>query len=294
MSRNSLILTPPVPGVRRRARPITRAVPTVADDAAVLSQTIAIGGSPVHLVDERQARRVIARAMHETDAAPLGVCSVNLDHVHHFAKSGDSFASDDRVRWMNLIDGAPIAVQARKMTGIAYPRLAGSDIISGILDDLGASGLSVAVVGGSDAVTEPLRQRLASGWPGLRFAGHFTPSRDDLASPAKNRELCARLQDAQANAILVCLGKPRQERWIADYGRESGAQALLAFGAVVDFLAGKVSRAPQWVSDAHAEWMWRLMLEPRRLARRYLIEGPPAYFAVRASGSNPGGRRAAT
>ncbi len=268
------ILTPSTPGVPRH--------------------TITIGGSPVHLVDEPRARQVIAQAMRETDAAPLGVCSVNLDHVHHFATAGDALVSDERVRWMNLIDGAPIAAQARKMTGIAYPRLAGSDIISGILDDLSSAGSSLAVVGGSDAVTAPLRQRLAAQWPGLRFAGHFTPSREELASPAKNRDLCARLREARADAILVCLGKPRQERWIADYGSESGARALLAFGAVVDFLAGKVSRAPRWVSDAHAEWMWRLMLEPRRLARRYLIEGPPAYFAVRASGSDPGGRRAAT
>lgn len=294
MNRNSIILTPPAPTVLRRARPRLRPVPDAEADSLVLQRTLTIGGGPVHLVDERQARQVINRAMHETDAAPLGVCSINLDHVHHFAKSGDSFASDDRVRWMNLIDGAPIATQAQKMTGIAYPRLAGSDIVPGILDDLALAGLSVAVVGGSEEVGPALRQRLASGWPGLRLAGHFTPSRDDLQSPQKNRDLCVQLRDAQANAVLVCLGKPRQERWISEYGRESGAQALLAFGAVVDFLAGKVSRAPRWVSDAHAEWMWRLMLEPRRLARRYLVEGPPAYLAVRSSGAAPSERGPAT
>ncbi len=287
MSRNSIILTPSAPTTRRRPVPLGRPAIDERDDDIVLQHTLTIGGAPVHLVDERQARRVITRAMHEKNAAPLGVCSINLDHVHHFAKSGDSFASDDRVRWMNLIDGAPIATQAQKMTGVAYPRLAGSDIVPGILDDLALAGLSVAVVGGSEEVGPALRQRLASEWTGLRLAGHFTPSRDDLQSPQKNRDLCARLSDSQANAVLVCLGKPRQERWISEYGRDSGAQALLAFGAVVDFLAGKVSRAPRWVSDAHAEWMWRLMLEPRRLAKRYLIEGPPAYIAVRRSGTSP-------
>lgn len=287
MSRTSLTLTPPAPTRRSRSlhAPAYPPLPTPGDTLAE-QRLLTISGTPVHLVDDRQARQLIARTMHE-DGAPLGVCSINLDHVHHFAHSDDRFDSSGSVRWLNLIDGAPIATQVRRMTGVSYPRLAGSDIVAGILDDLAAAGLSLAVVGGSSEVTSELRRRLASGWPNLRFAGHWTPPREQIMSEAGNEELCGQLRAARANAILVCLGKPRQERWIAQYGADTGARTLLAFGAVVDFLAGKVSRAPGWVSAAHAEWMWRLMLEPRRLARRYLIEGPPAYMAVRASGRRP-------
>ncbi|WP_448258170.1 WecB/TagA/CpsF family glycosyltransferase [Microbacterium aurum] len=285
MSRTTLASNPLLPALRPRPQRPTASTPPATSDALADQRALTIGGTRVHLVDERQARRVIARAMHDDDA-PLGVCSVNLDHVHHFARSADVFGGGP-VRWLNLIDGAPIASQVRRMTGVSYPRLAGSDIVAGILDDLAAGGLSLAVVGGSAEVTAQLRARLASGWPGLRFAGHWTPSRQQISSAAGNEELCGQLRDAQANAVLVCLGKPRQERWIAEHGARTGAHALLAFGAVVDFLAGRVSRAPHWVSAAHAEWMWRLMLEPRRLARRYLIEGPPAYMAVRASGGRP-------
>ena len=294
MTRNSILVTPPASSVRR-TRP--QPAPTLASpDGDMLWQqkTITIGGGPVHLVDERQARRVIMRALHESDTAPLAVNSVNLDHVHHFGHAADDFGDAGPVRWLNLIDGAPIAKQAQRVTGVAYPRLAGSDMVAGVLNDLAAAGLSLAVVGGSSEISTVLRDRLASGWPGLRFAGHWTPPRELLSSEQGCLDLCAEIREAQANVVLVCLGKPRQERWIADYGTETGARVLLAFGAVVDFLAGRVTRAPHWVSAAGVEWMWRLMLEPRRLARRYLVEGPPAYMAVRASRSSPRGHEPST
>ncbi len=83
------------------------------------------------------------------------------------------------------------------------------------------------------------------------------------------------------NVLVVCLGKPRQEHWIEQYGPLTGAQVLLAFGAVVDFLSGRIRRAPRWVADHGFEWAWRLGLEPRRLARRYLVRGPVEYLALR-------------
>lgn len=282
MSRPSIVLTP-TPAVRRRPRTATVPPVTAAPDDLGDLRTLTVGGGPVHLIDERGARLLIATATHETDARPLSVCSINLDHVHHFAHADDDFGPDAGVRWLNLVDGAPIARQVQRMTGVSYPRLAGSDIIGGVLTDASASGLAVAVVGGSSEVTDALRTRLARDYPGLRFAGHWTPARESLAVREDCLALCDELKTAQVDIVLVCLGKPRQERWIAEYGPATGAHVLLAFGAVVDFLAGKVSRAPRWVSRAGVEWMWRLILEPRRLAKRYLVEGPPAYLAVRRS-----------
>ncbi len=286
MSQSTPHVVMPTPTVH--ARPMEDgATRRVSRDEWDRLTSVTIGGAPVHLTDERAARVMIARASHESARRPLAVCSINLDHVHHFEHAEDDFGPDAPVRWLNLIDGAPIAKQVQRMTTRSYPRLAGSDIIQGVLTDASASGLAVAVVGGSAEVTEALRGRLAEAYPGVRFAGHWTPPREALPSRDECLRLCGELRTAQADIVLVCLGKPRQERWIAQYGPDTGARVLLAFGAVVDFLAGKVSRAPGWVSRAGAEWMWRLMLEPRRLARRYLIEGPPAYRAVRASGNRP-------
>ncbi|MCX6502427.1 MAG: WecB/TagA/CpsF family glycosyltransferase [Microbacterium sp.] len=236
----------------------------------------------MHLTDAGGARQAIAAAARTRGGTPLAVASINLDHIHHFPPS-ERTEGVRSARWLNLIDGAPIARQVRRLTGTPWPRLAGSDLIGGILDDAAAAGTRVAVLGGPPEASEALRVRLMTTWPSLHFAGHWAPTRDDLSSPDYSHALAADIRASRADIVIVCLGKPRQEKWIDEYGGVTGAGVLLAFGAVVDFLAGRVSRAPRWVSDAGLEWMWRLMLEPRRLARRYLVEGPPAYAAVRRS-----------
>ncbi|WP_159501560.1 WecB/TagA/CpsF family glycosyltransferase [Microbacterium sp. 18062] len=256
-----------------------------------------IAGIAVHVLDESGALGIIAEAGRRHPAAPLAIASVNLDHIHHFGRRNGARAgttprhatvpTGGGVRWLNLIDGAPIAQQVRRRTGAPHPRLAGSDLIGGVLDDAAAGGLTVAVLGGAPELRDALTRRLRERWPSLRYAGHWTPAREELDSPDRCVAIAAEIRETGADIVVVCLGKPRQEDWIDAYGVATGAGALLAFGAVVDFLAGRVSRAPRWVSAAGMEWMWRLMLEPRRLARRYLIEGPAAYVAVRRSSAHP-------
>lgn len=248
-------------------------------------RTLDVDGTDVHLVEESQALDLINRAADTSGKPALAVASINLDHVHHFGYSntGARFGSSGAVEWLNLIDGAPVARQAKRVTGVAYPRLSGSDLIFPILDAAGTRGHSVGVLGGLPDVKPLFADRVQQRWPGLRVAGHWTPSREDLGSPEAMQVLAAEIHSVGTNILLVCLGKPRQERWIESYGPASGASALLAFGAVVDFLAGRVSRAPGWIASAGWEWAWRLMLEPKRLAPRYLIQGPPAYLNVRQS-----------
>ncbi|MBZ4486914.1 WecB/TagA/CpsF family glycosyltransferase [Microbacterium sp. cx-55] len=269
----------------RRSIPVR--VPVAPRPTPVGFPAITIADTLVHLTDAAGAREAIADAARSRTSSPLAVASVNLDHIHHLPSLHGDAPVASATRWMNLIDGAPIARQALRMTGTPWPRLAGSDLITGILTDAQASGSRVAVLGGSDEIRGALTRRFTTDWPTMTFVGHWTPTRDALSSRESSLALAAEIRAAGVDIIIVCLGKPRQEKWINDYAEATGAGVLLAFGAVVDFLAGRVSRAPHWVSAAGFEWMWRLVLEPRRLARRYLIEGPPAYLAVRRS-SRPG------
>ena len=251
--------------------------------------TVDIDGSAVHLVDGATAQATIADAAAHVSTRPLGVASINLDHVHHFGRSrraarGDTpFVESGEVEWLNLIDGKPIASQIARMTGRIYPKLSGSDLIAGVLDGAAARGRSIGVLGGMPDVRAALHSRLDAEWPTTRFAGHWTPDRAVLTSPSESAALACDIRAAGVDILVVCLGKPRQEIWIDQHGPQTGAGALLAFGAVVDFLAGRVARAPEWASHAGVEWAWRLMHEPRRLARRYLVQGPPAYAAMRRS-----------
>lgn len=242
-----------------------------------------IGGAEVRLLDQDAALRIIASRLDEPQAPPLGVVSVNLDHVSHLRRDPD-FAGALRspaVDWLPLMDGAPIVARARALTGTSWPRLAGSDLIGPIL--AAAGGRRLGVLGGTAEVQGLLRERLRSTHPGIELAGTWAPTRAELADGTTAARIADEIRAAGIEVLLVSLGKPRQERWIAENAERAGARVLLAFGAVVDFLAGRVTRAPAPVAALGMEWAWRLALEPRRLARRYLVEGPPAYLTVRRS-----------
>ncbi|MBO1769106.1 MULTISPECIES: WecB/TagA/CpsF family glycosyltransferase [Agrococcus] len=240
---------------------------------------VPIGSEVVHLASRTEALAAVAAS--RRPGRPLAVASVNLDHIHQFptgvARPGSA------VDWLNLIDGAPVASQVRRITGHPYPKLSGSDLIGGILDDAARQRRTVAILGGSPACGSALAERFRSEWPEVNYLGQWAPARATLSSPLECRRIASALRVAGVDILIVCLGKPRQEAWIAEYGEETGAEVLLAFGAVVDFLAGRVARAPEWVSAAGLEWAWRLLLEPRRLAKRYLVQAPAAYVAVRRS-----------
>jgi exopolysaccharide biosynthesis WecB/TagA/CpsF family protein len=252
---------------------------------------VSLGGSAVDLcLFEDAVSRIASRAV-SPDRAQLAVASINLDHIHHFGAgsawrgtleaAGGEGAEPGMMEWLNLVDGAPVASEARRRTGRSWPRLAGSDLIGPIMARAERDGASIGFLGGTASTHERLRSRLPREHPSLRVSGFWAPSREDLGDPVRSTALALGVRAAHTDILVVSLGKPRQELWIAEYGKLTGARVLLAFGAVVDFLAGRVSRAPSWVASHGMEWAWRLVLEPRRLARRYLLQGPMAMLRLR-------------
>ena len=231
---------------------------------------------------------------------PLSVVSANLDHIAQFGRQGRWFDTLDYALglpespagstfqhgtgsedWMVLLDGAPLVAEATRLTGAPWPRLAGSDIIGPLLDRAEAEGFTVGFLGGSYVVQRILSRTVTRNRPHLKVSGYWAPDRKDLVDHDASVRLAASIKASHTQILVVGLGKPRQELWMAKYGPATGANVLLAFGAVVDFLAGSVQRAPEWASDNGLEWAWRLALEPRRLARRYLVDDPPSLIRLR-------------
>lgn len=245
-----------------------------------------LGGIQVHLMSFQLALANIMERAASGVSTPLAVASANLDHISHFGqgrKWEGTLEAGTATEWLTLLDGAPLVAQAERVTGLKWPRLAGSDLSWPILTAANNANLRVGFLGGSPAAHGLARKRLAVELPGLVVAGFWAPERSDLGDPIASRRLAAEVADANVDVLFVCLGKPRQELWINEYAHFTGAKVLLAFGAVVDFLAGTVRRAPETLRDAGLEWAWRLALEPKRLGARYLVDGPPAYVRLRSS-----------
>ncbi|MFT4294059.1 MAG: WecB/TagA/CpsF family glycosyltransferase [Micropruina sp.] len=261
--------------------PLTDAPRRLFAGAAKVAPEMIVSSVPTQLLTAGDALDLIEAHWASDQDQPLGVASINLDHIHHFGEKGAWHGSLGKsMPWLNLIDGAPIAKKARRLTGTPWPRLAGSDLMGPILDRAQAGGIRVGFLGGAAPTLMKLRETAAVEWPHLTIAGTWAPPRQQIVDPAASRELAAEVREANVDLLVVCLGKPRQEAWIEANGAATGARVLLAFGAVVDFLAGEVSRAPQVIAEAGLEWAWRLAQEPSRLARRYLVQGPPAYLQL--------------
>lgn len=104
-------------------------------------------------------------------------------------------------------------------------------------------------------------------WPRLRIAG----TNDGYFSPDDSDRVAATVRASGADVLLVAMGAPRQELWIGRYADAAGASATLGVGGLFDYYSGRIPRAPVWMRRLGLEWIFRLLQEPRRLWRRYLV-----------------------
>ena len=128
--------------------------------------------------------------------------------------------------------------------------------------------LRVYLVGTTDAIVEKAAQRFRARYPRHMIVGWRNGFFADLQDI---EETCRNIRAARADCVLVGMGNPQQELWIDEHGHKTGVRLLFGVGALFDFEAGVVRRAPLWVRRLRCEWVYRLLQEPGRLARRYLI-----------------------
>ncbi len=249
--------------------------------------TMMIDGVLIDLCTLDVVIEAVQRCLAEPLTTPLAIGSVNLDHLHHFAAADGPRLDhpdrhgDDGVDWVLLADGAPIVARATRLTGTPWPRLTGADLLPAILAEAERSESRVGFYGGFEDLHHKLDIRLKAMFPAMRAVHYWSPERAELADPRKCVRSADEIRDTGIDILVVGLGKPRQELWIEHYGTLTGARAMLAFGASAEFLAGTARRAPVQVQRLGLEWLHRLGSDPRRLARRYLLEGPPELLTLR-------------
>ena len=112
------------------------------------------------------------------------------------------------------------------------------------------------------------------------MSGHWTPARSVITDPSLSAHTAHEIRAAGTDVLILALPKGPQEAWMARHFAETGARVSAGFGAATDFVAGTQKRAPELVSKLGVEWLYRLAREPRRMAKRYLVEGPVALARV--------------
>lgn len=201
------------------------------------------------------------------------VLTPNLDHVV-LADEHEGFRRAYEGASLCLVDGMPL-LWASRLLGAPLPeKVSGSDLVWPLLERARAQGWRVYLLGGAPGVGQRAAERILERLPGIVVAGVDAPTINMDALASSRADVIERIRAANADLVLVGLGAPKQELWIAEAAPALAHPVLLGVGASLDFLAGTLRRAPEWMSASGLEWLFRLKQEPRRLWRRYLVRDP--------------------
>lgn len=177
--------------------------------------------------------------------------------------------------WLSVCDSRVLRLLAR-WRGMRLGFAPGSDVVLELLQRVVRPDTPVTMIGGTEEVAATLRGRF-----GLKKLAHHNPPMGFIDNPAEV-QVCEDFVAAHpARVVLLCVGSPRQQvlaARIAASGRATGV--ALCVGAAVEFATGIKRRAPRWMQLAHLEWLHRLLSEPRRLWRRYLLEAPRVFLVL--------------
>ena len=169
-------------------------------------------------------------------------------------------------------DGMPLVWLAKRRDP-AVSRVYGPDLMLAEFKRSTGTALKHFLYGGGPGVAGRLAIRMQERFPGLKIVGAMEPPfapLEQLASP----EAAQTINAAGADVVWVGISSPKQERWMARMRPLLDAPVLIGVGAAFDFHSGTVRQAPPWMQRSGLEWLFRLMTEPRRLARRYLVNNP--------------------
>ncbi len=170
-------------------------------------------------------------------------------------------------------DGMPVVWALRLRGARAVGRVYGPDLMLALSAAGAALGQRHYYLGGAPGVAEALGHELGRRYPGLQMAGAYAPQYRAL-TPAEESELAERLNASGADVVWVGLGSPKQDVWMAQFRPRLTAPLLVGVGAAFDFFTGRQRQAPRWMQRSGLEWLYRLVREPGRLWRRYLIYNP--------------------
>lgn len=227
--------------------------------------TITVLGVPVAALTVTAALAEV-RVLLDGDRPAL-LAYVNAHSLNLAARDPD-YRATLRAADLVLNDGSGLAIAA-KLHGTAFPaNLNGTDFTPRLLGIAAERDAPVFLLGGRPGVADTAAARLAERIPGLRVVGH------EHGYLARDADAVAKITASGARILLVGMGNPRQERWLAEHLPATGVRLGVAVGAFLDFAAGAVPRAPHWMRAAGIEWLYRLFREPSRLWRRYVLGNP--------------------
>jgi N-acetylglucosaminyldiphosphoundecaprenol N-acetyl-beta-D-mannosaminyltransferase len=201
------------------------------------------------------------------DRQPSYVCFANVHMTIEAHKSAAFLEQLDRASLV-VSDGKPVAAACYALYRKRQERISGMDFMPAAIEMASQEGLTVFLYGSSREVLDALCEKITRQYPSLRIGGMISPPFRPLSQEETDADIEV-INRSGAQLLLVSLGCPKQERWMADNHQKIRA-VCLGVGGAFTVMAGLQRRAPRWMQNWGMEWLYRLILEPRRMFPRYL------------------------
>lgn len=222
------------------------------------------------------AVRALVQAAELRDGRARVVVTPNVDHIVRLDAAPELRARYAKADYI-FADGMPV-VWASRLLGRPLPqRVTGADLFVALCRQAQQRGWRVMLLGGRPGSEADLHARFAQYFPGLHIdivcpSMQFEPLGDEGCAFAR------KVRETSPDVVFTCLGMPKQENWALHHAPTLPGGIVLCVGAAMEFAIGLQRRAPHRLQRAGMEWLWRLLTNPRRLWRRYLVDDP--WFAM--------------
>jgi len=182
-----------------------------------------------------------------------------------------------------LPDGIGIHLGCRMLGQALRANVNGTDMFPLLCEAAARAGLPVYLLGARPGIARAAADSMIERYPGLRIAG----AREGYFEPTEEAAVVEAINDSGARILLVAFGAPRQELWLRRWRDQLAPPVAMGVGGLFDFYSGRIPRAPLWMREMGLEWLFRLMQEPGRMWRRYVIGNPLFLWRVRQQAKQP-------
>lgn len=202
---------------------------------------------------------------------PKYIVTCNVDHVVKMKKN-QNFSIVYKKADAIVVDGMPILWTSKLKRTPLKQKISGSDILPTLGDHFAEKKYKLFFLGGEEGIAEKAKDNLQKVFNDLNVVGCYSPPYGFEKSMEENAKLISLLKKAKPDILFVGLGAPKQELWISQYYKEYDVPISIGIGGTFDLLSGNLRRAPKLIQKLGLEWFWRLIQEPGRLWKRYIIE----------------------
>jgi N-acetylglucosaminyldiphosphoundecaprenol N-acetyl-beta-D-mannosaminyltransferase len=227
-------------------------------------------GVNVHAVNIEQ---VLGMADDKIHAGNKGYITVTGVHGIMECQRSEQVKSAHRNAWLVVPDGMPLVYIGRSHGHKNMRRCFGPDLMSALLAHSVEREYTHFFYGGNDGVAEKLEEKLEQRYPGLQVVGTYTPPFRPLNEQEKS-ELIEAVDNLKPHFFWVGLSTPKQELFMQEYLPLLDTRIMVGVGAAFDYHTDRLTPAPKWMQGMALEWFYRMLMEPRRLWKRYFINNP--------------------